>query len=181
MIPEPRIAKDLGSRPWEIAAYLKMGGYEAWKSCATRWTREEVISQIKQAGLRGRGGAGFPTGVKWEKVLNHRIPEHYFVCNAGEHEPGTFKDRYLLKTNPHQILEGVLIAANTVKAKAAYISINHEYVEELANLRQAAEQARAAGLMGKDLLCSGVDIDIEFGEGQGSYAAGGANAVIGST
>ena len=130
MIPSPRIAKDLGPRPWEIGSYTAQGGYEAWKSCLTKWSREEVIAELKRAGLRGRGGAGFPTGVKWEKVLNHRIPERFFVCNAGEHEPGTFKDRYLLKTNPHQVLEGVLIAAHTVKAKTAYIYINHEYVEE---------------------------------------------------
>ena len=178
MIAPPRIVKDFGKRPWEIGPYTEQGGYEAWKSCLTTWTREEVIGKIKQAGLRGRGGAGFPTGVKWEKVLNHRIPERYFVCNAGEHEPGTFKDRYLLKTNPHQVLEGVLIAANTVKAKAAYIYINHEYVEELANLRKAAEQVRAAGLMGKDVLGSGVDIDIEFVEGQGSYVAGEETAML---
>ncbi|TLY16742.1 MAG: NADH-quinone oxidoreductase subunit F, partial [Nitrospirae bacterium] len=89
MIAPPRIVKDFGKRPWEIGPYTQQGGYVAWKSCLTEWTREEVIGKIKQAGLRGRGGAGFPTGVKWEKVLNHRIPERYFVCNAGEHEPGT--------------------------------------------------------------------------------------------
>jgi NADH-quinone oxidoreductase subunit F len=178
VIPEPRIAKDLGSRPWEIAAYLKMGGYEAWKSCVTKWSGEEVIGQIKQAGLRGRGGAGFPTGVKWEKVLKHRIPEHYFVCNAGEHEPGTFKDRHLLKTNPHLLLEGALIAAHTVQAKGAYIYVNHEYVEELANLRKAAEQARAQGLMGRNVLGTGVDLDIEFVEGRGSYVAGEETAML---
>jgi NADH-quinone oxidoreductase subunit F len=174
----PRVAKDFGPRPWEIGTYTDQGGYEAWKSCLTRWTREEVIAEIKRAGLRGRGGAGFPTGVKWEKVLNHRVPERYFVCNAGEHEPGTFKDRYLLKTNPHQVLEGALIAAYTVQAKGAYIYVNHEYVEELVNLRKAAEQARAAGLMGKNILGRDLDLDIEFVEGQGSYVAGEETAML---
>ena len=178
MIAPPRIAKDLGPRPWEIGAYTAQGGYQAWKSCLTKWSREEVIAELKRAGLRGRGGAGFPTGVKWEKVLNHRIPERFFVCNAGEHEPGTFKDRYLLKTNPHQVLEGVLIAAHTVKAKTAYIYVNHEYVEELTHLRLAAEQARGAGLMGKNVLGSGLDLDIEFVEGQGSYVAGEETAML---
>ena len=178
MIPEPRIIQALGARPWEIAAYLQLGGYETWKACATKWSREDVIARIKQAGLRGRGGAGFPTGVKWEKVFNHRIPERYFVCNAGEHEPGTFKDRYLLKTNPHLLLEGALIAAHTVKAKAAFIYVNSEYVEEISNLRKAAEQARAHGLMGRNVLDTGMDLDIEFVEGQGSYVAGEETAML---
>ena len=173
-----RIVKDFGPRPWEIGPYAEQGGYEAWKSCLTKWSCEEVVAELKRAGLRGRGGAGFPTGVKWEKVLTHRIPERYFVCNAGEHEPGTFKDRYLLKNNPHQVLEGILIAAHTVKAKAAYLYVNHEYVEELASLRKAAEEARAAGFMGKNIFGTGVDLDIEFVEGQGSYVAGEETAML---
>jgi NADH-quinone oxidoreductase subunit F len=116
--------------------------------------------------------------VKWEKVLTHRVAEHYFVCNAGEHEPGTFKDRYLLRTNPHQVLEGALIAAYTVKAKAAFLYVNHEYVEELANLRKAAEQARARGFMGRNVLGTGMDLEIEFVEGQGSYVAGEETAML---
>jgi NADH-quinone oxidoreductase subunit F len=173
-----RIINDFGPQPWDMAPYVRQGGYEAWKTCVTRGDREGVIAEIKHAGLRGRGGAGFPTAVKWEKVLNHRIPERYFVCNAGEHEPGTFKDRYLLKNNPHQILEGALIAAHTVKAKAAYIYVNHEYVEELASLRKAADQARGAGLMGKKILGTDLDLDIEFVEGQGSYVAGEETAML---
>jgi NADH-quinone oxidoreductase subunit F len=178
LIPAPRIVKDFGPRPWEIGPYIEQGGYEAWKKCLATWTPEHVIAELKRAGLRGRGGAGFPTGIKWEKVLNHRTPERYFVCNAGEHEPGTFKDRYLLRTNPHQVLEGVLIAAHTVKAKAAYLYVNHEYVEELANLRKAAAQARAAGLMGTNMLGLGADLDVEFVEGQGSYVAGEETAML---
>ena len=179
MLKEARIIKDFGPRPWEIDPYLKQGGYEALKSCAAnKWTRDEIIAEIKKAGMRGRGGAGFPTGLKWEKVLHHRVPEHYFVCNAGEHEPGTFKDRHLLKTCPHQLLEGALIAAFTVKAKASFVYVNHEYVEELANLRKAAEQARAHGFMGKNVLGTGVDLEIEFIEGQGSYVAGEETAML---
>lgn len=178
VLKEARVIKDFGPRPWEIDPYLKQGGYEALKACATKWTRDEIIAEIKKAGMRGRGGAGFPTGIKWEKVLHHRVPEHYFVCNAGEHEPGTFKDRHLLKTNPHQLLEGALIAAFTVKAKASFVYVNHEYVEELANLRKAAEQARAHGFLGKNVLGTGVDIEIEFIEGQGSYVAGEETAML---
>ena len=178
MTPTARILKEITPRPWEVADYVRQGGYEAWQSCVTKWTREEVIAELKRAGLRGRGGAGFPTGVKWEKVLNHRIPEHYFVCNAGEHEPGTFKDRYLLKQSPHQLLEGSLIAARTVNAKSAFIYVNHEYVEELTNLRKAAEQARAKGFMGKNIFGTGLDLEIEFIEGQGSYVAGEETAML---
>jgi len=175
---EARIIKDLGPQPWEITPYVDQGGYEAWKACVTRWTRDEVIAEIKRAGLRGRGGAGFPTGVKWEKVLHHRIPEHYFVCNAGEHEPGTFKDRYLLKTNPHQLLEGMLIAAYTVKAKQAFLYVNHEYVEEIAILGKATAETRARGFMGKNVLGAGFDLEIELVEGQGSYVAGEETAML---
>lgn len=178
MLKEARIIKDFGPRPWEIGPYLNQGGYEAWKACATKWTRDEIIAEIKKSGMRGRGGAGFPTGIKWEKVLHHRIPEHYFVCNAGEHEPGTFKDRHLLKTNPHQLLEGMLIAAHTVQAKASFIYVNHEYVEELTVLKKAAEQARAHGFLGKNVLGTGVDLEIEFVEGQGSYVAGEETAML---
>src|SRR2546427_1138219 len=97
---------------------------------------------------------------------------------SGEHEPGTFKDRYLLKTNPHQLLEGTLIAAYTVKAKQAFIYVNHEYVEEIATMRKAAEQARTHGFMGKNVLGAGFDLDIEFVEGQGSYVAGEETAML---
>src|SRR5207302_10771390 len=137
-----------------------------------RWKRDEVIAEIKRAGLRGRGGAGFPTGVKWEKVLHHRIPEHYFVCNAGEHDPGTFKDRYLLKTNPHQLLEGMLIAAYTVKAKQAFLYVNHEYVEEIAILGKATAETRARGFRGKHVLGEGVAVEIERIKGKGRHGAG---------
>src|SRR5947209_17685986 len=152
---EPRVLQTLDGAPWDIEAYRKIGGYEAWKKCIKELSANDIVNELKKAGLRGRGGAGFPTGIKWEKVLNHRVKEHYFVCNAGEHEPGTFKDRYLLKTNPHQLLEGTLIAAYAVKAKQAFIYVNHEYVEEIATMRKAAEQARTHGFMGKNVLGAG--------------------------
>src|SRR5712692_2234761 len=175
---EPRIMKDFGPRPWEITPYLKQGGYEAWKACLTKWTREQIIAEIKKAGLRGLGAVAFPTGIKWEKVLNHRVKEHYFVCNAGEHEPGTFKDRYLLKQAPHQLIEGCLIAAYTVQAKAAFIYVNHEYHEEEENLKKALAQAKAQGFLGINVLGSGVDLDLQVFEGHGSYVAGEETAML---
>ena len=111
---EPRLVQQLEGNPWEIDGYLKVGGYEAWKRCVKELKAAQIVEELKKSGLRGRGGAGFPTGIKWDKVLNHRVQERYFVCNAGEHEPGTFKDRHLLKTLPHQLIEGCLIASRTV-------------------------------------------------------------------
>src|SRR5881396_1339273 len=175
---EPRLLHKLEGAPWEIEPYLRVGGYDAWRKCVMELSREGIVAEIRRSGLRGRGGAGFPTGTKWDKVLHHRIPEHYFVCNAGEHEPGTFKDRYLLKTNPHQLLEGTLIAAYTVKAKASFIYLNHEYKEERENLQKAIEQARARGLLGKNVLTTGLDLDIELFSGQGSYVAGEETAML---
>jgi NADH-quinone oxidoreductase subunit F len=175
---EPRLVQKLEGAPWEIEGYLKVGGYEAWKRCVDGMKADDVVAELKKAGLRGRGGAGFPTGVKWDKVLNHRVKEHYFVCNAGEHEPGTFKDRYLLKTLPHQLIEGCLIAAHTVQAKAAFIYVNHEYEEERENLKKALALANARGLVGKNVLGKGYDIELQVFEGHGSYVAGEETAML---
>ncbi len=175
---EPRLVQKLDGAPWEIDGYLKVGGYEAWKRCIDGLKADDVVAELKKAGLRGRGGAGFPTGVKWDKVLNHRVKEHYFVCNAGEHEPGTFKDRYLLKTLPHQLIEGCLIAAHTVQAKAAFIYVNHEYEEERENLKKALAEAKARGLVGKNVLGKGYDIELQVFDGYGSYVAGEETAML---
>ncbi len=175
---EPRLVQKLDGAPWEIEGYLKVGGYEAWKRCVDGMKADDVVAELKKAGLRGRGGAGFPTGVKWDKVLNHRVKEHYFVCNAGEHEPGTFKDRYLLKTLPHQLIEGCLIAAHTVQAKAAFIYVNHEYEEERENLKKALAEAQARGLVGRNVLGKGYDIELQVFEGHGSYVAGEETAML---
>lgn len=175
---EPRLVQKLEGAPWEIEGYLKVGGYEAWKRCVDGMKADDVVAELKKAGLRGRGGAGFPTGVKWDKVLNHRVKEHYFVCNAGEHEPGTFKDRHLLKTLPHQLIEGCLIAAHTVQAKASFIYVNHEYEEERENLKKAIAQAKAHGFLGKNVLGKGYDIELQVFEGHGSYVAGEETAML---
>jgi len=177
-VTEGRLLQRIEGKPFEIQPYLETGGYQAWQKCVKELSREDILNEIKRAGLRGRGGAGFPTGIKWEKVLNHRIKERYFVCNAGEHEPGTFKDRYLLKHYPHQLLEGCLIAAHSIQAKASFIYINHEYHEEEENMRRAIEQARAKGFLGKNILGTGIDLDIELFSGHGSYVAGEETAML---
>jgi len=157
---------------------VRRGGYQAWRKCLKDLTRDDIVAEIKRSGLRGRGGAGFPTGIKWDKVLHHRIKERYFVCNAGEHEPGTFKDRYLLKHYPHQLLEGCLIAAHAVQAKASFLYINHEYEEERANFEKALAQAEAQGFVGKNIQGTGIDLEIEIFSGQGSYVAGEETAML---
>ena len=174
----PRLLKPLEGPPWDIQPYLRAGGYDAWRQCVQHGRPEDVVAELKRAALRGRGGAGFPTGLKWEKVLNHRLKERYFVCNAGEHEPGTFKDRYLLKHYPHQLLEGCLIAARTVQAQSSFIYINHEFEEERANFEKAVQQAKDEGLVGTNILGTGLDVDIEVFTGHGSYVAGEETAML---
>ncbi|WP_455246031.1 NADH-quinone oxidoreductase subunit NuoF [Petrachloros mirabilis] len=178
VLTESRLVPKVEGPPWDIDAYIKAGGYEAWKKCVKDLSPEQVVQELKASGLRGRGGAGFPTGVKWDKVLNHRVKERYFVCNAGEHEPGTFKDRHLLKTIPHQLIEGCLIASRTANAKASFIYVNHEYHEERENLKKALAQAKERGLLGKNILGSGIDIDLQVFEGHGSYVAGEETAML---
>jgi NADH-quinone oxidoreductase subunit F len=177
-LADARLVEKIDGAPWDIDAYIKVGGYEAWKKCVKELTPEQVVQELKTSGLRGRGGAGFPTGVKWDKVLNHRVKERYFVCNAGEHEPGTFKDRHLLKTIPHQLIEGCLIASRTAQAKASFIYVNHEYQEERENLKKALAQAKERGFVGKNILGSGIDIDLQVFEGHGSYVAGEETAML---
>ena len=151
-LTESRVLQKIEGSPWDIDAYLKVGGYEAWEKCVKELTSDQVVQELKTAGLRGRGGAGFPTGIKWDKVLNHRVKEHYFVCNAGEHEPGTFKDRHLLKSIPHQLIEGCLIASKTVQAKASFIYVNHEYHEERENLQKALALGQGARVSWEECL-----------------------------
>ncbi|MCA9472767.1 MAG: NADH-quinone oxidoreductase subunit NuoF [Nitrospirales bacterium] len=174
----PRILAGADEEPWKIDSYVRRGGYEAWKACVINADRESVIAVLKHSHLRGRGGAGFPTGIKWEKVFHHRVKERYFVCNAGEHEPGTFKDRYLLRHHPHQLLEGCLIAAFTVHAQKAFIYLNAEFEEEREHFEKAIAEARANGLMGENILGTTLNLDLEIFEGHGSYVAGEETAML---
>ena len=175
---EPRLLKHRHSPPWNISAYVKAGGYQALKTCITTLTPSEVIQQIKQSGLRGRGGAAFPTWVKFDKVLNHKAREHHFVCNAGEHEPGTFKDRHLLRVNPHQIIEGCAIAAYTVNAATASVYINSKYRGEIGVFRKALAEAKDGGYLGNALYGSQMNLDLEVFVGEGSYVAGEETAIL---
>ena len=173
-----RLLTPLEGEPWDIESYRRRGGYDVWERCVKGMSPDDIVDELKRAGLCGRGGAGFPTGLKWEKVRHHRIAERYFVCNAGEHEPGTFKDRYLLTHFPHQLIEGMLIAAFTVQAKESYIYLNAEFEEARANLEQALQQTRERGYLGTNILGTGLNLDIEIFDGHGSYVAGEETAML---
>ena len=152
--------------------YLKNGGYEAWKSVLKGKAPDDVIEEVKKSGLRGRGGAGFPTGLKWSFVPKDSEKPKYLVCNADESEPGTFKDRYLIEHEPHMILEGIAIASYAIGAHQAYIYIRGEFVHGAQVLREAIREAEEKGFLGKNILGSGYDLDVWVHRGAGAYICG---------
>jgi len=154
-----------------IDTYVERGGYSALKK-AFEMGQEAVIEEVKASGLRGRGGAGFPTGVKWSFMPKEPTKPHYLLCNADESEPGTFKDRELLRWDPHGVIEGVLIAAYAIRAKHAYIYCRGEFFETTQVLAKALEDAYAAAWVGEDIQGSGVDIDVTIHAGGGAYICG---------
>lgn len=154
-----------------LKEYLESGGYSGLRA-ALRQPPEVVIAQIKAAGLVGRGGAAFPTGLKWEGAAQAPGQPKYVVCNADEAEPGTFKDRVLLEDDPHNPLEGLIIAGYAIGANKGYIYIRGEYRFQYEMMQQAVEEARQAGLLGTDILGSGFDFDVELRRGAGAYVCG---------
>ncbi len=154
-----------------LATYVERGGYGALKK-AFEMGQDAVIDEVKASGLRGRGGAGFPTGVKWSFMPKEPTKPHYLLCNADESEPGTFKDRELMRWDPHQLIEGVLIAAYAIRAKHAYIYCRGEFFEATQVLAKALEDAYEGGWVGKNIQGSGVDIDITIHLGGGAYICG---------
>jgi NADH-quinone oxidoreductase subunit F len=154
-----------------IDTYVQRGGYGALKK-ALGMTPDAVVDVVKASGLRGRGGAGFPTGVKWSFMPKQPTKPHYLVCNADESEPGTFKDRELMRWDPHQLIEGCLIGAHAIRAKHAYIYCRGEFFEANQVLARAVEDAYAKGYAGKNILGSGHDIDVTVHQGAGAYICG---------
>jgi len=156
--------------------YVAHGGYEALKTALAR-KPDEIIDLVKASGLRGRGGAGFPTGMKWQFV-DKKIEPRYIVCNADESEPGTFKDHLLMERNPHLLVEGCAIGCYAIGAKVAYIYIRGEFFHVQANLERAIDDAYARGFLGKNILGSGFDCDIYIHRGAGAYEAGEETALL---
>ena len=139
--------------PHTLETYLRVGGYQAWRKILTEKTPpEEIISELKTSALRGRGGAGFPTGLKWSFMPRNAPGQKYIVCNSDEGEPGTFKDRDILRYNPHAVIEGMAIAGYTIGATKGYNYIRGEFWEPYERFEAAIHEARAAGYLGKDLL-----------------------------
>jgi NADH-quinone oxidoreductase subunit F len=168
-------------RPWLLQTYRSEGGYDA----LTRVLREkvppeQVIEEVKKSGLRGRGGAGFPTGVKWGFINRTAPGPRYLVCNSDEGEPGTCKDRDILRYNPHALVEGMVIAGYAIGAAAGYNYIRGEFWEPYERFEGALAEARAAGLLGKDILGSGFDFDIHTHLGAGAYICGEETALLNS-
>ena len=164
---------------WKLANYLAVGGYDALKKVlAEKMTPEAIIEQVKLSALRGRGGAGFPTGLKWSFMPKNYSGDKYLVCNSDEGEPGTFKDRDILRLNPHQLIEGMIIGGYTLGAKAGYNYIHGEIWAEYERFEAALDEARAAGLLGKNILGSGFDFDIHAHHGYGAYVCGEETALL---
>ncbi len=160
-----------------LDAYRRHGGYDALKKALTTLTPDQVIEAVKASGLRGRGGAGFPAGMKWQFVDKKREPR-YICCNADESEPGTFKDHLLMERNPHLMFEGCLIACYAIGAKVAYIYIRGEFYHVQRVLEAELQQAYAAGVVGRNILGTGFDCDIYIHRGAGAYEAGEETALI---
>jgi len=166
-------------KPWTIEAYEGSGGYEMWKKILKEKTPPEaIIEQLKLSALRGRGGAGFPTGLKWSFMPRNAPGQKYVVCNSDEGEPGTFKDRDILRFNPHQLVEGMAIAAYTLGATAGYNYIRGEFWEPYERYEAALEEAYKAGLLGKNIMGSGVDVDLHAHLGAGAYICGEETALL---
>ncbi len=174
MIKENRII--LGSsgniNPCSIVDYIDAGGYRALARALENGP-ERVVEEVLASGLRGRGGAGFPTGVKKQTASGtHSGKTHYLVCNADEGEPGTFKDRIIMETNPHLLIEGIVISGYAIASGKGYIYIRGEYYESISKLQSAISQAYEKGYLGNDILGSGFSFDLEIKPGAGSYLCG---------
>jgi len=173
------ILKNIGViDPTSIEEYIAMGGYEALAKALTTMTPEAIVAEIKASGLKGRGGAGFPTGLKWEFAAKATGEIKYVVCNADEGEPGNFKDRLIMEGDPHQIIEGMVIAAFAVGARKGYVYIRGEYQQSVAHTERAIAVAREMGLLGSDIMGTGFDFDIEVFKGAGAYVCGEETALL---
>jgi NADH-quinone oxidoreductase subunit F len=173
------VFKNVDRQDWDpsIDTYLKEGGYDDLRT-AIKMKPAEITDEVKKSGLRGRGGAGFPTGVKWTFIPPNNEKPVYLICNADESEPGTFKDRYIIHQDPHQLIEGMIISSFAVGAKLAYIYIREEFPEGAEILEQAIAEAHQNGFLGDNILDSGFDLQIYVHRGAGAYICGEETGLI---
>jgi NADH-quinone oxidoreductase subunit F len=173
------IFKNVGRSNWktDIKTYLDDGGYDDLRK-ALQMSRAEIVNEVKTSGLRGRGGAGFPCGVKWSFIKPDEQKPVYLICNADESEPGTFKDRYIIHEDPHQLLEGIAISCFALNARTAYVYIRGEFPEGAKILERAIEEAREHKFLGKNILSSGFDVDVHIHRGAGAYICGEETGLI---
>lgn len=181
--PHPRecrmVFRNVDREGWNpsLACYVEDGGYADLRK-ALGLSPKAVTEEVKKSGLRGRGGAGFPTGLKWTFVPPNNTKPVYLICNADESEPGTFKDRFVIHQDPHQLIEGMAIACYAVGAHLAYIYIREEFPEGARILEAALAEARAHGFLGKNILGSGFDLEIHVHRGAGAYICGEETGLI---
>lgn len=167
--------------PSSLQTYRALGGYTVLQKVLSQQTDpEQIIKQLKDSGLRGRGGAGFPTGLKWSFISRERPGQKYVLCNADESEPGTFKDRDILAYNPHQLIEGLIIASYVMGATVAYIYIRGEYWLPYKRLQAAIDEAYAAGILGQAILGTDFQCDLHAFRGAGAYICGEETAMMNS-
>jgi len=168
-----------GDRTWRLKDYEARGGYSALRRLlAEKVPPEQVIQEVKASGLRGRGGAGFPTGLKWSFMPRQFPGEKYVVCNSDEGEPGTFKDRDILRYNPHAVIEGMIIAGYAMGCRRGYNYIHGEIFEVYLRFEEALEEARAAGYLGENILGSDFSFDLYAHHGYGAYICGEETALL---
>ncbi|MBI5388059.1 MAG: NAD(P)H-dependent oxidoreductase subunit E [Verrucomicrobia bacterium] len=166
--------------PCNIDDYIASGGYSAFLKVATKMEPEAVIAEVKKSGLRGRGGAGYPTGRKWESCRKAKGTPKYVICNADEGDPGAYMDRSVLEGNPHAVIEGMLIGAFAVGAEHGYIYVRNEYPLAVEHCRIAIQQAEKLGLLGQDILGTGFSLDIKIARGGGAFICGESTALMAS-
>jgi NADH-quinone oxidoreductase subunit F len=166
--------------PTQIDDYIAIGGYQGLEKVLSEGMPEQVIETIKRSGLRGRGGGGFPTGVKWESCRKAKGKEKFIICNADEGDPGAYMDRSLLEGNPHRIIEGMLIGAYAIGSEEGYVYVRNEYPLAVSNLSRAIDQAKEYGLLGKNILGSGLTFTIKINRGGGAFVCGESTALMAS-
>lgn len=161
-----------------LEVYRKYGGYRGLEKALKEMTPETIVEEVKKSGMRGRGGAGFPMGMKWSFLAKPEGVPRYLVCNADESEPGTFKDHYLMKTVPHLLIEGMIVSSFALGANKSFIYVRGELMYVIKILEKAIEEAKAAGLLGKNILGTGYDLELVVQPGGGAYICGEETALL---